>query len=281
MPLEPRTVTTPRFILGVCIVLMGIALILDQLGMVPAYHLMRFWPVVLILLGLASLQRCRGSRGAVSGLVLVIIGTWLLLNTLGLVFLRPWEFIWPLILVVIGARIMMRNGPRNSDYPPPPSGFVPPTSATLSGPAAPSAFATGPATGGGPAPGPAGGTAGGPASAPASGVPDHASLFSVMGSSRRRWGRTIFRTADTTSLMGGCELDLREALLGADGIAHVEIFALMGGVEIFVPPTWTVVTHVMPIMGGVEDKTHTVPSTTTQQLIIRGTVMMGGVVISN
>src|SRR5271154_588349 len=109
MPPETPPKITPRFILGVFILLVGIALALDRLGVLQAHHVMRFWPAVLIVFGLAVLQRGRG-YGAISGVLLVIVGVWLLLNTLGLVSLQLWEFLWPLILVVIGARIMMRSG---------------------------------------------------------------------------------------------------------------------------------------------------------------------------
>jgi hypothetical protein len=39
--------------------------------------------------------------------------------------------------------------------------------------------------------------------------------------------------------------------------------------------------EVAPILGGAEDSTRTVPSMSAQKLIVRGTVVMGGVEISN
>jgi predicted membrane protein len=258
MPPEPRSMTAPRFIIGVFIVLMGLALLLDQLGVVSARHVTRFWPVVLIALGLATLTRGR-RRGSVTGLVLIIVGTWLVLNQLGMVFIAPWEFIWPLILVVIGARVMMRRSDDNN-YRRPPNPDGPPGDLS-----APSSFSTS-----------------APANTSSGGEPsDHVTLFSLMGSSRRRWGRAIFRGAEATCMMGGAELDLRDAVLPADGTAYIDAFILMGGLKIYVPPNWTVVTHIMPIMGGVEDKTRTIPSATLQQLVVHGTAMMGGVEVSN
>jgi predicted membrane protein len=232
---------TPKFVIGIFLVLMGVVLTLDQLGMVQAHHALRFWPVLLIILGLVMLQRCDRS-GVVRALVLIVVGVWLLLNTLGLVSLQIWEFIWPLVLVFVGARIMMRNqgtGPK------------PPVSA---------AAAADPAN-------------------PAN--PVHASLFALMSSSKRRWGKNIFHSADTTSIMGGCELDLRDALIDSQEPAVVDVFAIMGGVVIFVPSNWTVSQAVVPLMGGVEDKTRSVPSSPPQHLLVRGTVIMGGIEISN
>ncbi|HEY0803170.1 MAG TPA: DUF5668 domain-containing protein [Steroidobacteraceae bacterium] len=247
-PPPPRPASVPRLLIGAILVLMGLLLALDQLGWVEAHHLMRFWPVLVVLYGLTILQR--GGRGVVLGSMVVLIGGWLLLNTLRLLSLQPWQFLWPLILVVVGARILMRGGaPRQQPAPPPSIGGYAP-SANL-----------GPQSGSPP-------------------VSDHISMFGMMGATKQRVSGVIFRSAEMTSLMGGCELDLRDALLGADGTAYIEVFSLMGGAHIFVPPNWKVVMQVTPIMGGVEDKSRSVMGG-NQFLYVRGTVLMGGVEISN
>lgn len=249
---------TPKFIIGVCLVLVGVVLALDQLGLLYANHLLRFWPVALIVLGLVMLQR-GGRHSALRALVLIVVGGWLLLNTLGLVSLDLWEFFVPLLLVFLGARIMMHNHAPRSGAPKDPPGM-------------------GPSAGSPP-------TAQGPSNfdsaSMGSGEPVHASLFSLLSSSKRRWGKSIFRGADTTAFMGGCELDLRDALMGTGELAVVDVFVIMGGVTIFVPSHWTVSQEVVPLMGGVHDKSRSVPSNPAQHLLVRGTVVMGGVEISN
>ncbi len=261
MPPETPPKITPRFILGVFILLVGIALALDRLGVVQAHHVMRFWPAVLIVFGLTVLQR--GSHGAVTGLVLIIVGIWLLLNTLGIVSLQVWEFVWPLLLVVIGARIMMRSGRMRSRTRNEPPNFDQGSTASQpnnpSQPYSPAAL---------------------PTAASTANASDHASVFSVLGSCRRRWGKAVFRSAEAVCVMGGFELDLRDALLGAEGSAQIELFVIMGGLHVLVPQNWTVISNVVPILGGIDDKTRT-NSSTTQQLILRGTVLMGGVEIGN
>jgi hypothetical protein len=264
MPPETPPKITPRFILGVFILLVGIALALDRLGVVQAHHAMRFWPAVLIVFGLTVLQR--GSQGAVTGLLLIIVGIWLLLNTLGIVSLQVWEFLWPLILVVVGARIMMRSGRRmRSRTRNEPPNFDQGSSAASqpNNPSQPYIPATP------------------PAAPSAANAPDHTSVFSVLGSCRRRWGKAVFRSAEATCVMGGFELDLRDALMGAEGSAQIELFVIMGGFHILVPQNWTVISNVVPILGGIDDKTRTNTSSATQQLILRGTVLMGGVEIGN
>jgi predicted membrane protein len=262
VPPNDRNIT-PKFIIGVCLVLMGVVLALDRIGVVQAHHVLRFWPAALIVVGLVMLQR--GERhSALRALLLIVIGGWLLANTLGLVSLDMWEFIWPLLLVFIGARIMMRNQGYRSGAPQDLPGTGPaagagPTGQTLSGQ----------------------GPGGFNSSAASSGEPVHASLFALLSSSKRRWGKSIFRGAEATAFMGGCELDLREALMSSGELAVVDVFVIMGGVNIFVPPNWTVSQEVVPLLGGVHDKTRSVPSNPAQHLLVRGTVVMGGVEISN
>src|SRR5271156_1641456 len=117
-PPPPRLSSVPRLLIGAFLVLMGLLLALHQLGWVEADHLMRFWPVLVILYGLTILQR--GGRGVIHGSILVLIGSWLLLNTLHLLTLMPWQFLWPLILVAVGAQFLMRGcAPRQRPAPPP------------------------------------------------------------------------------------------------------------------------------------------------------------------
>jgi predicted membrane protein len=249
---------TPKFVIGVCLVLVGVVLALDQLGLLYANHLLRFWPAALIIIGLVMLQRREG-QSALRALVLIVVGGWLLLNTLGLVSLDVWEFFVPLLLVFFGARIMMHNRGSGSSAPPNLPGIGTQAGNSPAG-QAPGSFDSVPL---------------------GSSEPVHASLFSLLSSSKRRWGKSVFRGADTTAFMGGCELDLRDALMSTGELAVVDVFVLMGGVTIFVPPHWTVSQQVVPLMGGVHDKTHSVPSNPAQHLLVRGTVVMGGVEISN
>ena len=258
MPPNNRSVT-PKFIIGVFLVLMGVVLALDQLGVVQANHLLRFWPAALIILGLVTLQR--GDRhGALRALVLIVVGGWLLLNTLGFVSLDLWGFMWPLLLVFFGARIMMHNQGPGANASPDQTGAAGAAGTSSTGQAGPGGFAP---------------------AAPNSGEPVHASLFALLSGIKRRWGKSAFRGAEVTAFMGGCELDLRDALMSSGEPAVVEVFAIMGGVNIFVPPNWTVSQEVVALMGGVHDKTRSVPSNPAQHLLVRGTVVMGGVEISN
>lgn len=109
----------------------------------------------------------------------------------------------------------------------------------------------------------------------------HVSAFAMMGATTRRAYSQQLVSADATAVAAGTELDLREAKPAGDSIV-VDVFAMWGGIEIYVPVGWRVLVETTPIMGGVEDKTlppdlaGPVPT-----VIIRGLVIMGGVEISH
>ena len=109
---------------------------------------------------------------------------------------------------------------------------------------------------------------------------DSISRFAVLGSSTSRVTSQAFRGGDITAFMGGSELDLTAADLGPDE-AVVDIFVLMGGVEITVPSDWTVEARVMPFMGGMEDSTDRSTADPAKRLVIKGFVLMGGIEIKS
>ena len=107
------------------------------------------------------------------------------------------------------------------------------------------------------------------------------SALAIMGGVARRSSSQTFQGADLTAVMGGCEIDLRQASIAPGTDAVIDVFAFWGGIDIKVPEDWVVITKAVPIMGGVEDKTRVPQPPTTKRLIIRGIVVMGGVVVKN
>ena len=105
--------------------------------------------------------------------------------------------------------------------------------------------------------------------------------LAIMGGVARRSSSQDFTGADLTAVMGGCEIDLRQASIGEGSEAVIDVFAFWGGIDIKVPEDWTVITRAMPLMGGVEDKTRAPQPPGAKRLVIRGIVVMGGVVVKN
>jgi hypothetical protein len=102
----------------------------------------------------------------------------------------------------------------------------------------------------------------------------------VMAGLERASASADFRGADLVAIMGGCELDLRHATIAGDE-ATVDVFAFMGGIEIYIPRNWTVEAKVLPLMGGLGDETKPATTEPTRRLVVRGLALMGGVDIKN
>jgi hypothetical protein len=246
MQSEPRFRITGQLILGVAIAAAGVLFTLDNLHILRARDYLQFWPVVVIAIGLVHLSQADTSAGMLGGGIWVLVGGLLLAIRMGLVHTNVWN-LWPLLLVLVGARIALQTVATTA----------PQRDAGLVGP-----------------PGDA-------ANTPVRG--DAGSLVSavaVMGGFDRKITSQAFRGGELTAFMGGGKLDLRDAL-PANGQAIVNVFALMGGFEIFVPDTWSVSLEVTPFMGGVEDKARTSTAASAPRLIVRGFVMMSSVEIKN
>ena len=89
-----------------------------------------------------------------------------------------------------------------------------------------------------------------------------------------------FEGADFTAVMGGIKVDLSNTPMSRD-TAVIDLFAMMGGVEIFVPRDWDVTVKVVTLMGGCSDKRRPSTLPATRHLIIQGIAVMGGVEIKD
>ena len=228
---------TPQVMLGIIIVIVGLLVTLDNLGVLYARDYVRYWPVLIMAYGVAHLVQPRGSYGRFGGVVWLLIGSALLIDSLAFLNLRLAD-LWPLLLVLFGLFVIMRSwAPRTLHAP----------VSNLDRLAA---------------------------------SDDVVSMFAVASGVRRTIVSQDFKGGDLTAIMGGCELDLRQASIST-GTAVVSVFALWGGVDLKVPQDWTVIVKGLPILGGFDDKTEQKPGATTKQLVIRGLAIMGGASIKN
>lgn len=106
--------------------------------------------------------------------------------------------------------------------------------------------------------------------------------MAFMGGGNRIIDSPDFRGGDITAIMAGLELDLRKANMTSDS-AVIDVFALWGGIELHVPPEWSVEVQGVAILGGIENnaRASAVEGNPGKRLIIRGTVLMGGLEIKN
>lgn len=103
-------------------------------------------------------------------------------------------------------------------------------------------------------------------------------FFALMSGVVRRGRWTVPARIRAMACMGGIGLDLREATLTAP-VTDIYVFALMGGVEIIVPPDVRLEADGFAIMGGFEDQLREPASHDANTPLIRvhGVAIMGGV----
>jgi hypothetical protein len=116
--------------------------------------------------------------------------------------------------------------------------------------------------------------------APVGEVRDKQVMVAVMGAATRKGSWVPPRQLHVFAIMGGAELDFREARFGP-GIVEVTVFALMGGVEITVPPGVRVEVEGIGIMGAFDEQRLAAGTPDPGAPVIRvgGVALMGGVEI--
>jgi class 3 adenylate cyclase len=100
---------------------------------------------------------------------------------------------------------------------------------------------------------------------------------SIFGSSQRKGRWRVEGVTTAISVMGSCQLDLRQAEVVGDEVV-IHAFALMGGVDVIVPEGIEVVLDGLAIMGGKQAAVRDVPVIPGSPLVrVRAFALMGGV----
>jgi predicted membrane protein len=230
--------TSSQLIVGLLVIGLGVLFLLDNLDIIDFHRAITFWPVAFIVAGVLKLLDTRSPNGYLFGSALIGVGVIMILNRTGLFYIN-WRTIWPLLLIAVGGSVLYRALKDKERRP---------QAAML---------------------------------APEQG--DDASdqvidVTAILAGFERRISSRRFRGGEVTAIMGGCNLDLRDASI--EGEAVLNVFAMWGGITLRCPPDWTVVLQGTPIMGGFEEKTATPPDS-AKRLVIRGYAIMGGVEVRN
>jgi hypothetical protein len=98
---------TPRLIVGLSILIAGIAFTLDNFEILDASYILDLWPLVLVAVGLAKLGNARQTGAWISGTVWIVVGAWWIAYNLGFIDIHPFD-LWPLLLIFAGAMLVRR-----------------------------------------------------------------------------------------------------------------------------------------------------------------------------
>lgn len=117
------------------------------------------------------------------------------------------------------------------------------------------------------------------------GGPDKVNATAMFGGVERRVTTTNLNGGRVQAIFGGVELDFRSAdIQGEETVLFVE--AVFGGIEIVVPDRWSVIYEGQSIFGGYNDETRSplpdVPGAPPRKrLILRGQALFGGITVKN
>ncbi len=253
-----------RFAVGVAIIALGALFLFDSLGWIEARDVLRVaWPLIFVVIGIAILSKPRRGRRRNEGWVFIGVGLWVFLSKLGLFDFSFWGILFPVLLLSVGGILVYRslNPPslRRTRDGVAPHSDEPTRSFSSTDP-----------------------------DAEASTIyqrvdEEHAEYirtFSMLSSSELRPMSRPFRGADLSAVLGGVSLDLTSARMEGD-TARIDVFAFAGGIDIHVPPDWTVTSKVATLLGGFTDKRRPTTTLPTKTLIIDGFAIMGGIDVKN
>lgn len=231
-----------RLLIGIWIIAMGAIFLAGNLGLIDSRHVLRlFWPMLLVLVGTGMVVQHNGRRANRWGWVFITVGIWIFADKIGWVDISFWQIAFPVALLALGGMLVWRA-------------FNAPRPDSLGRDA----------------------TSEGTADDRA----EFVRSFAVMSGTELRPVSRPFRGADLSAVMAGIKLDLTDARMEGD-TAAIEIFAFWGGIEIYVPPDWTVTSRVATLMGGFIDKRRPTSTVPTKTLVISGFVVMSGIEVKN
>ncbi len=105
-----------RLLFGAVLLTLGTLWTLDNLGVLNADEILRWWPVFLMAFGVMRLLGVMGPRSVVSGAIFTVIGGWMLLRELDVVHVSIFR-LWPMFLIFLGAALVWRSMRPGGDTP--------------------------------------------------------------------------------------------------------------------------------------------------------------------
>ncbi len=222
-----------RVLTGLIIVVVGVWLLLSSVGAIDVHQPWRWFPLILVAIGLWTLIRTR-FRHIVGPLIVIAIGVAVQLTVLDAVPDGVRAAVWPVAIIVVGLVVLLRRSSGTGEWIPRRS------------------FDRGLDTG--------------------------LNVVAVFSESNPRLSGD-FRRGQATCLFGSVNLDLQDVQVPQPP-AVLDLTCIFGGAEIRMPAGWNIRNDVVAIFGGTEDKRRTAAAAgDPPQLLIQGLVLFGGLTI--
>jgi predicted membrane protein len=102
------------YIFGLIVISVGVLLLLSNFGILRFREVWRFWPALFIGVGVAKLFDAQATVGRVWALILMTFGSVALASNLGYLDVNVFA-LWPLLLILVGASMLLRARPVRSE----------------------------------------------------------------------------------------------------------------------------------------------------------------------
>jgi hypothetical protein len=93
------------FFFGAVVIAIGVLLLLDNLGIFRIHDIWQYWPVLLVAFGVSRVLDSRTPSGWIWGGMIALIGAFLLLDTLDIIYFS-FHIFWPVILIAFGLSVL-------------------------------------------------------------------------------------------------------------------------------------------------------------------------------
>jgi apolipoprotein N-acyltransferase len=97
-----------RLLFGLVILTLGVLFTLDNFGVIDSRPILRWWPAILVLVGLSKLLGIGTTRNLIWGATFTLFGTLWLGRSVGFIHFDVWD-LWPVFMVALGASFLFRG----------------------------------------------------------------------------------------------------------------------------------------------------------------------------
>ena len=277
-----RSSGSTRYFIGLLLVILGVMLLLDNTGALGLDWSLAgvYWPSLIIAWALWRLV-VGGLRFRLWPIIALLVGVVLQLSNLDLWDWNFGQLLWPAVLVAVGLMLLFgRRGRRYSH------GRTVRRGRRGNNPSPPGRSSTGNATA-------SGSTDDGADDSTHDSTRDgtHDSIgggtgavwrgTSIFGGIEDKIVAQDFRDGEAVAILGGIDLDLRQAEL-SNGQATLDVTSIFGGIRLRVPRGWRVNLRNVTLFGSVKhNREQPAPEDETGVLTIVGTALFGGLEVSD
>ncbi len=237
-----------KILMGVVLIIIGLSIILDQFNLGFWSVIGKYWPVILILMGIERLNKPYKSK--IFSFLLIFVGFAILISNLDILDIHWSSMIWALILIAFGISMIIPKHLRNKKKLIENINFkIKPDNENYA------------------------------ETINDDGYLNYTHIFS--GYESKILSKN-FRGGEIYTIFGGADIDLRDVQVEGT-VVKLELYAIFGGIDVMIPSNWKIQITGMPIFGAVSNNTKPSPNDEekTILLLVEGYAIFGGIEIKN